>query len=82
MKKKNKTICFWCGKSHKKTPAKCKENSLLMSRVCEKVETWKAMRALEVYGIDGLRVLGRELGGVSKMKNKKPKTELLKSITK
>lgn len=57
------SMCFWCGKDHKGRPPKsCKDNSVLMSACCKKVATFKVMRVLEVYGVDGLRTLGIELG--------------------
>lgn len=61
--KKVKTICFWCGKSHKKSPPKkCKDSSILMSAVCKKMPAWQVMRALEMMGRAGLDALAIELG--------------------
>jgi hypothetical protein len=60
--KKIKTICLWCGKNHKRPkPKKCLDYSKLMSKICKKIDVWKAFAVLHRYGIEGLRVLAVEL---------------------
>lgn len=62
-KKRVRTMCLWCGKDHRgQSPKECKEKSLTMSAVCKKIEVWKAMRVLEVYGYDGLYAVAVDLG--------------------
>jgi hypothetical protein len=58
---KIKTICFWCGKSHRTNkPKKCKDASILMSKICKKLPVWQAMHVVERYGILGLELLKTE----------------------
>lgn len=46
-----KTICLWCGKSHKRTPKDCSELSKKASSVIKKgVPTWVLMGMLDKFG--------------------------------
>lgn len=46
-----KTICLWCGKSHKKSPTKCKLLSKRASEVTKAgVPVWCLFGALDTFG--------------------------------
>lgn len=50
-----KTMCFFCGKSHRtKKPKRCTEAGAKMSALVRQVPTWVVMRVLEVHGVKAL----------------------------